>query len=116
MTQIRNRAVARVTASLPVEMFKALADPNRIALVAWLAAQRGPRTVSEIVASGCCPVDFSVVSRHLRTLHAAGIVGAERSGREVRYWLGAARLSGVLRRIADLLDAFCPPNKEPRDA
>lgn len=106
-----------MAASLPVDMFKALADPNRIALVAWLAARRGPSTVSEIVDSGCCPVDFSVVSRHLRTLHTAGILDAERSGREVRYSLGAARLSGVLRRIADLLDTCCPPAaKEPRDA
>jgi ArsR family transcriptional regulator len=112
VTQIRNRAFARVAASLPVEIFKALADPNRISLVAWLAAQRGSKTVSEIVDSGCCPVDFSVVSRHLRTLHAAGIVDAERSGREVRYQLEAARLSGLLRRIADLLDTCCPPPKK----
>ena len=68
-------------------MFKALADPNRIALVAWLAIQRRARTVSEIVESGCCPVDFSVVSRHLRTLHVAGVVDAEKTGREVRYTL-----------------------------
>ena len=96
-------------------MFKALGDPNRIALVAWLAAQRQPRTVSEIVDRGCCPVDFSVVTRHLRTLHDAGVVTAERAGREVRYSLVASHLAGVLRRIADLLETCCAPTKEPRD-
>jgi len=117
VTQIRNRAIARVAASLPLGMFKALGDANRIALVALLAAQRGPRTVSEIVDSGCCRVDFSVVSRHLRTLHAAGVVDAERSGREVRYQLGTARIAGVLRQIADLLESCCSPAaaKESRD-
>jgi DNA-binding transcriptional ArsR family regulator len=104
-----------VAASLPLGMFKALGDPSRIALVAWLAAQRGPRTVSEIVDSGCCPVDFSVVSRHLRTLHDAGVVSAERAGREVRYALAASHLAGVLRRIADLLESSCAPTKETRD-
>lgn len=88
-------------------MFKALGDPNRIALVAWLAGQREPRTVSEIVASECCPVNFSVVSRHLRTLHVAGVVDAERTGREVRYSLGAARLAGILRTLANLLESCC---------
>ena len=117
VTQIRNRAIARVAAGLPLAMFKALGDPNRISLIAWLAAQRGPRTVSEIVESGCCPVDFSVVSRHLRTLHAAGVVDAERSGREVRYRLATTRIAGVLRQIADLLESCCAPapTKEFRD-
>ncbi len=75
--------------------------------VAWLALQRQPRTVSEIVDSGCCPVDFSVVSRHLHVLHEAGAVVAERHGREVRYQLPAAALAKTLRTIADAIDRCC---------
>src|SRR2546423_7558756 len=83
-----------------IELFRALGDPSRVALVAWLARQRVPRTVSEIVDSGCCPVDFSVVSRHLRTLREAEVVVAERTGREVRYRLAAASLAQTPRHIA----------------
>ena len=108
VTQIRNRGiVAQVTDALPIALFRALADPNRIALIAWLARQRGPKTVSEIVESGCCQVDFSVVSRHLRMLREVGALAAERQGREVRYQLSAASLAKTLRQIADVLDTCC---------
>jgi DNA-binding transcriptional ArsR family regulator len=106
VTQTRNLA-AQVLAALPVDLFRALGDPNRVALVAWLARQRGAKTVSEIVASECCPVDFSVVSRHLHTLRDARVVEAERSGREVRYRLGVASLAQTLRHLADLLERCC---------
>ena len=99
--------MAQVTEAFPVDLFRALCDPNRIALVAWLARQRGAKTVSEIVDSGVCPVDFSVISRHLHVLRDAGVVTAERSGREVRYELGAAALAKTLRQIADVLDNCC---------
>jgi DNA-binding transcriptional ArsR family regulator len=109
VTQTRKRGglVAHVTDALPLGLFRALGDPNRIALVAWLARQRSPKTVSENVDSGCCAVDFSVISRHLRMLRDAGILTAERDGREVRYQLVAASLSKTLRRIADVLDNCC---------
>ena len=103
VTQTRKRVVDM----LPLELFRALCDPNRIALVAWLARQKGARTVSEIVDSGVCPVDFSVISRHLHVLRDAGVVTAERVGREVRYQLGAAALARTLRQIADVLDSCC---------
>jgi DNA-binding transcriptional ArsR family regulator len=106
VTQTRN-LTAKVLAALPIELFRALGDPNRVALVAWLARQREAKTVSEIVDSGCCAVDFSVISRHLHTLRDAGAVEAEKSGREVRYRLGAAALAQTLRNIADLLDRCC---------
>ena len=113
MTQTRKRGAAPADA-LPLPLFRALADPNRIALVSWLAGQSGPRTVSEIFESGCCPVDFSVVSRHLRMLHAAGALTVERSGREVRYELGTPSLVQKLRQIADVLEQCCPIGRRKR--
>jgi ArsR family transcriptional regulator len=107
VTQTSKRGLAAVAGALPIALFRALGDPNRIALVAWLARQGRAKTVSEIVDSGCCPVDFSVVSRHLRQLRDAGVVAAERRGREVRYQLVTTSLAQTLRRIADVLDACC---------
>jgi len=105
---------AALTSALPIDLFRALGDVNRVALVAWLARERGARTVSEIAASGCCSVDFSVVSRHLKTLRDAGIVLADRQGREVHYQLSARTLAASLRKIADVLDTCCAP--PPGDA
>src|SRR5437016_1192017 len=105
VTQMRKRASA--AAALPLALFRALADPNRLALVAWLARQREPKTVSEIVESGCCAVDFSVISRHLKLLRDAGAVTAERRGREVRYQLPVGLLAKSLRQIADTLERCC---------
>lgn len=89
------------------ELFKALSDPNRVALIADIGRRGRPTTVSE--AAECCPVDLSVVSRHLAVLRRAGVVEAERNGREVRYTLSGADLAAGLRSLADALEACCPP-------
>ena len=85
------------------ELFKALADPVRIALVCRLAVATEALTVSEV--SDCCGVHLSGVSRHLSTLHDAGIVQRERVGREARYRLDCARLAQTLKAAARALDA-----------
>ncbi len=91
---------------MPTRFFKALGDANRIALLARLAEKGGPCTVTE--AAGCCPVDLSVVSRHLATLKEAGILRAEKRGRQVYYSVPFSSLAGTLRSIADAIDACCP--------
>ena len=98
------------------ELFRALADANRIALLGHLAIGGSPQTVTE--AAGCCPTDLSVTSRHLATLRDAGIVEAEKRGREVYYSVRYAELSRVLREMADAIDACCPPakaEKQPKE-
>ena len=95
------------------ELFKALSDPNRVALIADIGRRGRPTTVSE--AAECCPVDLSVVSRHLAVLRRAGVVEAERNGREVRYTLSAADLAAGLRSLADALEACCPPGPSTDD-
>jgi ArsR family transcriptional regulator len=91
-------------------LFKALSDPTRIALLAGLA-RRGPATVSEV--AGCCPVDLSVVSRHLALLREAGIVACEKKGKEVRCRIRYATLAGALRELADAIEACCPTDDPP---
>ena len=111
MTQTRNRKRARSGPSdlatlLPVEVFKALGDPTRIAMLASLATGGRHQTVSEV--AGCCPVDVSVVSRHLKTLERVGILESERRGKQVLYRVRVAHLVGLLRGLADALETCCP--------
>ena len=88
-------------------VFRALGDPNRVALIARLGRSGRPTTVTE--AADCCPVDLSVVSRHLAVLREAGVVLAAKQGREVRYTV-SRDLAASLRSLADALDACCPPD------
>ena len=96
-------------------LFKALGDPTRLGLLALLAAGGGERTVTELGA--CCPVDLSVVSRHLRVLRDAGVIEARKQGKGVFYRVRATALAGILRRLADALESACSPNDgDPREA
>lgn len=92
-------------------LFKALCDPNRLLILCRLGESRAPRTVSQIAA--CCPVDVSVVSRHLAMLREAGILHAEKRGKEVYYAVRAAALARTLRAIADAVEACCPGDDLP---
>lgn len=66
------------------ELLRALAAPVRIAIVTELAAT-GPRHVHELVER--LQVTQPLVSQHLRVLRSAGVVRAERHGREIAYSL-----------------------------
>lgn len=94
---------------LDARLFRALADPTRLHLLACLAKCARPATVGEIAA--CCRVDLSVVSRHLRLLEAAGVLMSERRGRLVLYAVRTADVCAVLRAIADALEQCCPPGE-----
>lgn len=65
----------------PAEVFAALGDPTRIALLR--AVWQGPRTVSDLAES--LPVTRQAVSKHLRVLEGAGLLRPERAGREIRW-------------------------------
>jgi len=91
--------------SLRPDLFQALCDPIRIALVAHLAASGRSLTVTE--ASACCGIHFSGVSRHLAILRRAAVVRAEKRGRETHYALEAGALISSLRGIADALETCC---------
>jgi DNA-binding transcriptional ArsR family regulator len=87
-------------------LFRALADPHRVALLVHLGESGRPTTVTE--AAECCSVDLSVVSRHLAVLRSAGVLRAAKKGREVRYTV-SRDLAVSLRALADALDDCCPP-------
>jgi len=115
MTQTRNHQSDPQTDSpgcpelaslLPVELFKALGDGNRLAILAGLAQGGRTQTVSEVAAR--CPIDISVVSRHLKTLERAGVLESEKQGKQVLYSVRIEFLVTLLRGLADALETCCP--------
>ena len=92
------------------ELFRALSDPNRLVLLTTLSERSAPSTVSE--AAECCSVDMSVVSRHLATMRDAGLLKAEKRGREVYYSVPRQELATQLRAMADALESCCPTSLE----
>ncbi len=89
--------------------FKALCDPCRIRILAHLAELGGAHTVSEIAE--CCPTDLSVVSRHLATMRDAGMLEAQKRGKEVYYSVRYPQLAATLRAMAEAVEACCPGDR-----
>jgi ArsR family transcriptional regulator len=84
-------------------VFKALADPTRVAIVSRLAS-----------GEKCCVCDLTdvfelsqpTISHHLRILREAGLVDFERRGTFAYYWL-------VPEAIERLQAVFQPPSLVP---
>ena len=74
------------------QLFAALADPTRRAIL-LAVAERGPVTATSL-ADGL-PVTRQAVAKHLAQLRGAGLVAAERTGRETRF-------TAVTRPLDDL--------------
>ena len=74
-------------------VFAALADPTRREVVRALASA-GSATATEL-AEGM-PVPRQAIVKHLGALADAGLVGAERAGREVRYHLTPAPMTDAV--------------------
>lgn len=92
---------------LSPDLFRALGDPNRLAIL--VALSDGGREWTVTGVAGCCPVDLSVVSRHLRTLREAGVVESRKQGKEVLYRVRFEALVTIMRNLADALEGCCPP-------
>jgi DNA-binding transcriptional ArsR family regulator len=73
-------------------IFAALADPSRRSMLERLA-ERGSASQSELADE--LPVTRQAVAKHLTTLSNAGLVRAERRGRETRYELDSAPLDAA---------------------
>jgi ArsR family transcriptional regulator len=90
---------------LSPRLFKALSDPRRLQLFVRLADEGCACTVGQLAdGSG---VDLSVVSRHLAVLRDAGVIHCEKRGKEVWCTVRTGEVAGILRDLADALDACC---------
>jgi DNA-binding transcriptional ArsR family regulator len=79
-------------------VFGALADPTRRDVVRRLAA--APSTATEIAAG--VPVSRQAIVKHLATLERAGLVGAQREGRNVRYRLTPSGFTDAVAWMTDV--------------
>ena len=87
------------------KLFRALGDRQRVTILEALASPGASMSVSE--AGRCCGVHLSGASRHLAMLRDAGVLTAERRGREVHYRLDAPALVAALRGLADCIEQCC---------
>lgn len=99
---------------LQAEVLKTLASPRRLEILHRLAI--GPRGVSQLADE--LRVSQPNVSQHLAVLRSAGVVDAERDGREVRYRLSdpdvmtaCGIMRGVLERRLLRLAALSDPTR-----
>ncbi|MFO0834560.1 MAG: metalloregulator ArsR/SmtB family transcription factor [Phycisphaerales bacterium] len=97
---------APIDSLLNPDLFRALCDPTRAALVACIAKCGRGCSVSEVAQ--CCSVDLSVVSRHLALLADAGVLESRKQGRTVYYAVRYAELVTLLRSLADAFHECCP--------
>jgi DNA-binding transcriptional ArsR family regulator len=82
------------------QVFTALADPTRRAILAALASG-GPATATDL--ADCLPVTRQAIAKHLALLAEAGLVTAERGEwRRVRYRLRSAPMQVAQQFLAAL--------------
>ena len=85
------------------DLLKALGEFNRLSLVSQLCDCSTPQNA--MCLCGCCSVDPSGVSRHLKVLMNERVLSVEKCGRERTYSLNRAYVAGQLRALADQIDS-----------
>lgn len=80
--------------------FRQLSDPTRLAILQELKG--GPRSVSAIVAA--LHTSQANISRHLRQLHDAGLLGRRREGTLVFYSIEDPMIFDLCRLVCDQLN------------
>lgn len=91
--------VDRIDRSGDATLFKALADPHRLTILATLAQASEHVCVCDFTAG--LPLNQPTVSHHLRLLREAGLISAERRGTWMYYRLA----DGALERVQSALRA-----------
>jgi ArsR family transcriptional regulator, arsenate/arsenite/antimonite-responsive transcriptional repressor len=96
---IVTEALDEITAAGIARGFKALGDPVRLRLLSLIAAHAdGQVCVCELTEA--FEVTGPTISHHLRVLREAGLIGCQRQGTWVYYWVIPAAL-GALSNLLD---------------
>jgi DNA-binding transcriptional ArsR family regulator len=88
-------------------VFKALSDPTRRQILQLLKKQ--PMTAGEIAEH--FPHSKPTLSAHFAVLREAELVGSEKSGKNITYWLNASVLEEALLGFASALDLNMKPRR-----
>ena len=97
-TPLAGEPVSESAAAGLAQVFKALGDPVRLRLVSLIGAhQGGEACVCDLTSA--FDLTQPTISHHLKVLREAGIIGSERRGTWVYYWLVPA----ALERMSSLL-------------
>jgi len=101
-TPVLHARLAKRDAEELATAFRAVADPGRLQLLSFIAAQPGEEAC---VCNLTKPLGLSqpTVSHHLKVLFEAGLLGRERRGSWVYYRI-------LPERMAALRDALAPPS------
>jgi len=96
---LRGEADAAAVAPL----FAALGDPTRAHIVGRLARE-GRLTLTDLARNA--PISRQAIGRHLGVLHDAGIIAAERQGREVRLSVRPEALAPIGQWLSEVSRAW----------
>jgi DNA-binding transcriptional ArsR family regulator len=88
-------------------VFKALADPTRRNILQLL--KKRPMNAGEI--ADYFPISKPTLSAHFAVLREAQLIGSEKDGKHVIYWLNASVLEEALLVFAGALDLNLKPRR-----
>jgi DNA-binding transcriptional ArsR family regulator len=89
-----------------VAILKMLSNENR--LLIFCALMRGPRTVTQI-AEKTPAIGQSALSQHLALLRASGMLGCEKSGRSISYFIADTRVKKLIKVLGKY---YCEDGEE----
>jgi ArsR family transcriptional regulator, arsenate/arsenite/antimonite-responsive transcriptional repressor len=87
-----------------IPLFQALGDPVRQDLV-LLLAEKVKMNVTDIANQS--PMSRPTVSHHLKILRGAGIVGTEKRGKEIFYFLTLDQTVVQLKQLINIIEQEC---------
>jgi ArsR family transcriptional regulator, arsenate/arsenite/antimonite-responsive transcriptional repressor len=80
-------------------LFKAIGDPVRLRLLSMIASHPGGETcVCEL--TGAFDLTPPTISHHLKVLREAGLIGSQRRGTWVYYWIDPAMMARMSALLA----------------
>ena len=112
LRRTREAAARECVGILDARLFRALCEPVRLSIVRRRVA-RGRSDLGTLAAE--LPQDASVISRHLATLHGAGVVTRVKEGRHVYYEIDGPsvirRFEEMLAELRQVVPLCCPATK-----